>query len=78
MAKVRLCWLPGRSAPTVVSNGFGPLPLLRAGVRELTETSLTYQALDLIFEVNTLLSIRTVVLVKTVIFGLVSPIGRRP
>ena len=78
MTLVRLCELSRRGAPAVVSDGFSPLPLLRAGFRELTETSLTYKALDLVFEVNTLLGIMAVVLMKAIVFGLVSPVGRRP
>ena len=78
MTLVRLCWLPGKGASAVVSDGFSLLPLLRASFCEPTETFLTYQALDLIFEVNTLVGIMAVVLVKMAVFGLVSPIGRRP
>ena len=78
MTLVRLCWLSGRGTPAVVSDGFSPLPLLRASIRESAEASLTNQALDLIFEVNTLLGIMAVILVKTTIFGLVFPIGRSP
>ena len=78
MTLVRLCELSRRGAPMVISGRFSPLPLLRAGCREPTETSLTYQTLDLVFEVNTFIGVMVVVLMKEAVFGLVSLIGRRP
>ncbi|GMP72671.1 hypothetical protein CsSME_00030611 [Camellia sinensis var. sinensis] len=78
MTLVGLCWLPWRGVPVVIPDGLSPLPLLGASFREPTETSLTDQALDLVFEVNTLFGVMAVVLVEAAIFGLVSPIGRRP
>ncbi|GMP44828.1 hypothetical protein CsSME_00013593 [Camellia sinensis var. sinensis] len=77
MTLVGLCWLPWRGAPAVVSNGFSPLPLLRASFREPTEIPLTDQALNLVFKVNTLFGVMVVVLVEAVVFGLVSPVKRR-
>lgn len=75
MALVKLCGLSMRGVPVVASGRFSPWPLLRAGCREPTETSLAYQALDLVFEVNTLLGIVAVVLMEMAVFGLVSPVG---
>ncbi|GMP99020.1 hypothetical protein CsSME_00046667 [Camellia sinensis var. sinensis] len=77
MTLVRSCWLPWRGAPAFVSDGFSPLPLLGASFREPTETSLTDQAFDLVFEVNTLFGVMTVVLVEATVFGLASPVRRR-
>lgn len=51
------------------------MPLLRAGVREPAKTSLAYEGLDLIFEVNALIGVMAMVLVKAAIFGLVFLIG---
>ncbi|GMP30311.1 hypothetical protein CsSME_00005032 [Camellia sinensis var. sinensis] len=78
MTLVGLCWLPWRGAPAVVPNGFSPLPLLGTSFREPTETSLKDQALDLVFEVNTLFGVMVVVLVEAIVFGLVLLVGRRP
>ncbi|GMP80320.1 hypothetical protein CsSME_00035463 [Camellia sinensis var. sinensis] len=78
MTLVGLCWLPWGGAPAVVPNGFSPLPLLGASFREPTETPLMDQAVDLVFEVNTLFGVMAVVLVEAAVFGLVSSVGRRP
>ncbi|GMP81274.1 hypothetical protein CsSME_00036035 [Camellia sinensis var. sinensis] len=78
MTLVGLCWLPWRGVPAVVSDGFSLLLLLGASFRESTETPMMDQALDLVFEVNTLFGIMAMVLVEAAVFGLVSPVGRRP
>ncbi|GMP90205.1 hypothetical protein CsSME_00041441 [Camellia sinensis var. sinensis] len=78
MTLVGLCWLPRRGVLAVVPDGFSPLPLLGASFCEPTETPLTDQALDLVFEVNILFGVMVVVLVEAAVFGLVSPVGRRP
>ena len=78
MALVRLGWLPGWGTPAVVSEGLGSLPLLWAGVREPAETPLTNEGLDLILEVDAVISVVAMVLVETIIFGLVFPVRRGP
>ena len=54
------------------------MPLLWAGIREPAETPLTNEGLDLILEVDTVISVVAVVLVEATIFGLVFSVGRDP
>ena len=74
MALVMLGWRPGRSAPAVISSGLGPLSLLGAGICEPAEAPLTYEGLHLVLEVDTVISVMAVILVKAAVFGLVFPI----
>lgn len=71
MALVMLGGLPGRTAPAVISTGLGPLSLLGAGIGESGESPLTYEGLHLVLEVDTVIGVMAMVLVKAAVFGLV-------
>lgn len=71
MALVMLGGLPGRTVPAVISAGLGPLPLLGAGICEPGESPLTYEGLHLVLEVDTVISVMAMILVKAAVFGLV-------